>query len=136
VGGPRPSPADVHELLRYDGPNQFVRRVAIEPIEVGGHAIEPGEVLYLCVGAANHDPARWGDDADHVRVDRPDAAQHVQFGGGIHHCLGAHLARAQAEVALTALLTRLGGVELAGEVVWSGRTTLRSVARVPLRLRR
>ncbi|MFP3902260.1 MAG: cytochrome P450, partial [Acidimicrobiia bacterium] len=91
-----------------------------------------GDLLYLGVGAANHDPARWGDDADALRVDRPDAAQHVQFGGGIHHCLGAHLARLQAEIALAALLTRLGDLRPDGEVTWSGRTTLRSVATVPL----
>jgi cytochrome P450 len=129
-------PDAVQELLRYDGPNQFVRRTVIEPLALGAHDIDPGDVLYVGVGAANHDLARWGADADVVRVDRPDASQHVQFGGGVHHCLGAHLARAQAEVAFTALLTRLGGLELAGEVTWSGRTTLRSVASVPLRLHR
>jgi cytochrome P450 len=128
-------PAAVAELLRYDGPNQFVRRVAVEPMRFGDRVVEPGDVLYLGVGAANHDPAQWGDDADELRVDRPDAAQHVQFGGGIHHCLGAHLARLQAEIALTALLTRLDDLRLAGQVTWSGRTTLRSVATVPLTFR-
>jgi cytochrome P450 len=125
-------PAAVHELLRYDGPNQFVRRIAIEPLTIDGAAVEPGQVLYLGVGAANHDPARWGDDADALRIDRPDAAQHVQFGGGIHLCLGAHLARLQAEVALRALLTRLHDLRPDGPPEWSGRTTLRSVARVPI----
>lgn len=136
-------PGAVAELLRYDGPNQFVRRVAVEPMRFDSAAdgaadgaadpvVEPGDLLYLGVGAANHDPARWGDDADALRVDRPDAAQHVQFGGGIHHCLGAHLARLQAEIALAALLTRLGDLRPDGEVTWSGRTTLRSVATVPL----
>ncbi len=97
-------PSAVQELLRYDGPNQFVRRIATEPMSFDDRVIEPGQVIYVGVGAANHDPARWGDDADAVRIDRADASQHVQFGGGIHHCLGAHLARLQAEVALTALL--------------------------------
>ncbi|HEX6239132.1 MAG TPA: cytochrome P450 [Acidimicrobiales bacterium] len=136
---PEAIPGAVAELLRYDGPNQFVRRVAVEPMRFDGTGdgtpdpiVEPGDLLYLGVGAANHDPARWGDDADTLRVDRPDAAQHVQFGGGIHHCLGAHLARLQAEIALTALLTRLGDLRPGGEVTWSGRTTLRSVATVPL----
>lgn len=127
-------PDAVHELLRYDGPNQFVRRTVLDPLSLGGRDVEPGDVLYVGVGAANHDPVRWGAGADDLRVDRPDASQHVQFGGGIHHCLGAHLARAQAEVAFTALLTRLGGLSLAGDVSWSGRTTLRSVASVPLRI--
>ena len=132
-GRPDLVPNAVQELLRYDGPNQFVRRIALEPMTYGDRDIAPGQVLYLGVGAANHDPARWGDTADQVVVDRPDAAQHVQFGGGIHHCLGAHLARLQAEVALGALLARLHDVRLDGEPVWSGRTTLRSVAQVPLR---
>jgi cytochrome P450 len=101
-------------------------------MHVDDRTIEPGQVIYLGIGAANHDPARWGDDADQLRVDRPDASQHVQFGGGVHHCLGAHLARTQAEVALTALLTRLTDLRLAGNVAWSPNMTLRSVTSVPL----
>lgn len=127
-------PEAVHELLRYDGPNQFLRRTLTEPMALGAHHLPAGEVLYLGVGAANHDPEQWGDDAERLCVERPDAAQHLQFGGGIHHCLGAHLARVQAEAMLTALLTRLGRLEPAGEVTWSGRMTLRSVTSVPLRL--
>lgn len=129
-------PAAVLEFLRYDGPNQFVRRIAVQTLAYGGRRIEPGDVIYVGVGAANHDPARWGSDADGLRIDRPDAAQHVQFGGGIHHCLGSHLARAQAEVALTALLTRLPGLKAGGEVTWSGRMTLRSVSHVPVAIER
>jgi cytochrome P450 len=127
-------PHAVQELLRYDGPNQFVRRIALGPLELGGRTIAPGDVLYVGVGAANHDPDRWGEDADELRIDRPDAAQHVQFGGGVHHCLGAHLARAQADAAFTALLGGVGRIEPGGPVEWSGRMTLRSVAAVPLRL--
>ena len=129
-------PEAVQEMLRYDGPNQFVRRTAVEPMELGGHAIAAGDVLYVGVGAANHDPLRWGGDADALDIGRAEAGQHVQFGGGVHHCLGAHLARVQAEVAFTALLTGLGRIEQAGEIAWSGRMTLRSVASVPLRLHR
>lgn len=128
-------PAAILELLRYDGPNQFVRRIATEPMAIGGRSVEPGDVLYLGVGAANHDPARWGDDADALRVTRPDAGQHLQFGGGVHHCLGAHLARVQAEAALTALLTRVTELRLDGEVEWSDRMTLRSVVMVPVAYR-
>ena len=125
-------PQAVLEMLRYDGPNQFVRRVATTEMEIGGRTIADGDVLYLCVGAANHDPDQWGADADRLRIDRPDAGMHVQFGGGIHHCLGAHLARLQAEVALTSLLTRLPHLRPGGEPTWAGRTTLRSVSTVPI----
>ena len=71
-------------------------------------------MVYAAVGAANRDPARW-DDPDAVHLDRADAAHHVQFGSGIHSCLGAHLARLQAEVALGALVFRLDELALAGE---------------------
>jgi cytochrome P450 len=125
----------VHEFLRYDGPNQFLRRIALQPMTIGDRAVEPGDVLYLGVGAANHDPQRFGPDADRLDITRADAAAHVQFGGGIHHCLGAHLARVQAEVALRALLGELHDLRADGDVAWSGRMTLRSVARVPIAYR-
>jgi cytochrome P450 len=122
----------VHELLRFDGPNQFVRRVATSDMAIGDQTIGEGDVLYLGVGAANHDPERWGADADEVRIDRPDAGMHVQFGGGIHSCLGSHLARLQADVALTSLFARLPNLRPAGEPTWAGRSTLRSVSTVPI----
>jgi cytochrome P450 len=124
----------VHELLRYDGPNQFVRRIAVQPIDLDGGSIAPGDVVYPCIGAANRDPSRW-DDPDAVHVDRPDAAQHLQFGAGVHHCLGSHLARLTAEVALGALLTRLDGIELDGEPRWNDRMVIRSVQTLPIRYR-
>ena len=122
----------VHEFLRYDGPNQFVRRIATESLPLGDRMIEPGQVLYLGIGAANRDPERWGSDADEVRIERPGVAHHLQFGGGIHACLGTHLARLQAEVALDALLTRLGSFELAGDPVWSPRMVIRGLQSLPI----
>ena len=91
-------------------------------------------MIYVGVGAANHDPARFGPDAGELRIDRPDAADHLQFGGGVHLCLGSHLARMQAEITLSALLSRtLPDIGPGGDVVWSGRTTLRrSVSAVPI----
>lgn len=124
----------IHELLRYDGPNQFVRRIVVEPTTIGSTRVAPGGVLYVCLAAANHDPARW-DDPETVRVDRPDAPQHLQFGLGVHTCLGTHLARLQAEVAMGALLSRLDDIELAGNPVWSDRMVLRSVQSLPIRWR-
>ena len=133
---PSLAPGAVLELLRLDGPNQFVRRIPLEPstfdVPGGTVTVEPGDVVYVGVGAANHDPARWGDDAAELRIDRPDAANHLQFGGGAHSCLGSHLARMQAEVTLGALFERLPNLRSGGPVEWSGRMTLRSVAAVPL----
>jgi len=129
-------PGAVQELLRFDGPNQFVRRIALEPTTfeapAGPVTVEAGDVVYVGIGAANHDPARFGADAGALRIDRPDAGDHVQFGGGVHSCLGSHLARMQAEITLTALLGRLPDLAPGGPVEWAGRMTLRSVSSVPL----
>jgi cytochrome P450 len=127
-------PNAVNELLRFDGPNQFVRRIALQPTTIGGRPVAAGDVIYAAVGAANRDPDRW-DEPDRVRVDRDDAAHHVQFGSGIHHCLGAHLARLQAEVALGALVLRLDDVALAGDPVWSERMVIRGLQSLPVTYR-
>jgi cytochrome P450 len=125
----------ISELLRYDGPNQFVRRIATAPLDLGGTEVGAGELIFASPGAANRDPARWGDTADEVVLDRPDAGQHLQFGAGIHACLGSHFARAQAEVAFAALFDRFEGLELAGEAEWSRRMVIRGLARLPVTCR-
>ena len=79
----------VSELLRYDGPNQFVRRILTRPTVVGDTELPAGEVIYASPASANRDPRRWGETAEEVHVDRPDAGQHLQFGAGVHACLSA-----------------------------------------------
>ena len=123
----------VSEVLRYDGPNQFVRRITTQPTRLGGVEVPAGAVLYVGLASANRDPRRWGPDADAVVVDRDDASQHVQFGGGAHACLGSHLARLQAERILAAFLRRLDGLELAGDPVWSTRMFIRGLHALPVR---
>lgn len=95
----------VEELLRYDSPVQMTMRVATERVELDHRVIEPGAVVVLCTGAANHDPTTF------ERPERLDwhrtPNHHLAFGGGIHHCLGAHLARTEARIGLRALLNRL-----------------------------
>lgn len=125
----------VHELLRYDGPNHFMRRITTQPTQVGDVELPAGEVIYASPAAANRDPARWGDTADQVVVDRSEAHQHLQFGAGVHACLGSHLARLQAEIAFDALLARLDDVELAGTPSWDGRLFIRGLDSLPLRCR-
>jgi cytochrome P450 len=124
----------VHELLRFDGPNQFVRRIATRTMVVGDREIAPGDVIYVGIGAANHDPDRW-DDPERVHVDRAEAPHHLQFGWGVHSCLGSHLARLQAEIALGALVTRLDDIQLAGDPAWSQRMVLRGLQSLPITYR-
>jgi cytochrome P450 len=123
----------VSELLRFDGPNQFVRRITTQPTRVGDVEVPAGSVLFPGLASANRDPRRWGPTAEQVVVDRADADQHLQFGGGVHACLGAHLARLQAELFVRAILGRLGGIELAGEPVWSTRMFIRGLSSLPVR---
>lgn len=123
----------VFELLRYDGPNQFVRRVATEDLEFDGGTIPAGGVIFVGVAAANHDPAEFGDDADQLRVDRPTAIHHLQLGAGIHACLGTHLARLEIDITVRSLMRRFRSFELDREPTWSRRMVLRSVNDLHLR---
>jgi cytochrome P450 len=127
----------VSELLRYDGPNQFVRRVATRDMDFdtpdGTVTIPAGSVIYASPGSANRDGTRWGVSVDDVDITRPDAGQHLQFGAGVHACLGSHLARLQAETMFTALLDRFDGIELAGEPDWNTRMVIRGLNRLPVR---
>ncbi|HEX9682657.1 MAG TPA: cytochrome P450 [Acidimicrobiales bacterium] len=122
----------IHELLRFDGPNQFVRRITTEPIVLSGVELAGGAVVYASPASANRDARRWGDDADRVVIDRPDASRHLQFGAGAHACLGSHLARLQIEIAFAAILDRLDQVELAGDPVWNTRMFIRGLASLPI----
>ncbi|HEX2314916.1 MAG TPA: cytochrome P450, partial [Thermomonospora sp.] len=102
----------VEEVLRYDGPMDIAAwRYATEPVELGGVRIPAGHPVLVCVAGANHDPARF-TDADRFDITREDNP-HLGFGHGIHHCLGAPLARVEVRVALEALVHRLPGLALA-----------------------
>jgi cytochrome P450 len=103
-------PAAVEEILRYDGSVQTAFPVyAGERFELGSATIEAGDLLVVSVLAANLDPAVNGPD----RFDITRAGTHLAFGHGIHHCLGAPLARLEARIALAMLFDRLPGIALA-----------------------
>ena len=124
-------PAAVEELLRYDSPVQSVVRFVAEPAELGGQRVEAGATLLVLVGAANRDPAQFGEP------DRLDLARepnrHLSFGRGIHFCLGAPLARLEAEIAVGRLLERFPELRLAGDGPQrSGTLVLRGLSRLPL----
>jgi cytochrome P450 len=125
----------VDELLRYDSPVQMSRRIALAPYEIGDRTIEPGSMFMTCLGSANRDPLKWGPTADRLDLRRADAREHMSFGGGVHSCLGAHLARLEGQVAITTLARRFPNIELATETPeWNGRIVLRGLARLPVTL--
>jgi cytochrome P450 len=122
----------VEELLRFDTPVQMSRRVTLEPYAVGDAEIPVGSFVIASLAAANRDPAFWGDHADEVLLDRENARHHVSFGAGVHHCLGAALARLEASVVLSRLLARFPELALDGDVEWNGRINLRGLQRLPV----
>jgi cytochrome P450 len=102
---PERAPIVVEELLRYEPPVQFTGRFALADIDIAGVRIPQGVGMYLLLAAGSRDP-RWFRDPERFDPDRLDN-QHLGFGGGIHYCMGAPLARIEAHVALTALAQRL-----------------------------
>lgn len=103
----------VEEVLRLDGPSLGVARFVAEDLEVGGIQFRAGDSLNILIAAANHDPEIWPapDDFNVTRASRG----HLAFGHGLHRCLGAPLARMEAQVALTALLQAFPGLALVDE---------------------
>jgi len=123
------------ELLRYDGTVQMAVRVTMEPVIVGEVEIPAGETVFALLGAGNHDPAQF-PDPDRLDVTRTDV-QALSFGGGVHFCLGASLARVETEVTFRELLGRFDVIELAGEApAFRDRLVLRGVNALRLRCRR
>ncbi|WP_174247484.1 cytochrome P450 [Methylocapsa sp. S129] len=108
---PAASAAMVEELLRFDAPLHLFTRYALEDIDLDGVALRQGDRIGLLLGAANRDPERFSNP-DLIDVSR-SPNPHVAFGGGIHFCIGAPLARLEMEIALPILFRRLPGLRLA-----------------------
>lgn len=125
----------IEEFLRFDSPLQFTRRIAAESFVVGDTEIPDGSVVFLGLGSANRDPRKWGPTADQLDLHRAGANEHQSFGGGAHYCLGAALARLEAQIAIPRLARRFPRMAPAYETpAWSHRITLRGVSHLPVRL--
>jgi cytochrome P450 len=123
----------VEEFLRYDSSVQLTGRVALEDIDdLGGKTIPKGESVLCLLGSANRDPAVYPDRPDRLDITRPKIRP-LSFGGGIHLCLGAQLARIEAEVAISTLLRRLPGLRLdnAENPEWRPTFVLRGLKNLP-----
>ncbi len=125
-------PGAVEEMLRYDSPTQLGNRVTESPVEIGGVMIPIGASVVALVGAAHRDPRRY-PDPDRFDVTRTDAPV-LSFSSGIHYCLGAALARLEAQVAFSTLLERFPRLRIAdgAEVEFRARLTLRGVESLPI----
>ena len=123
----------IEEFLRYDSSVQLTGRVALEDIEdLGGKRIPKGESVLWLLGSANHDEAVYPDHPERLDIQRPNVRP-LSFGGGIHFCLGAQLARIEAEIAISTLLRRIPDLRLddAENPEWRPTFVLRGLKRLP-----
>jgi cytochrome P450 len=123
----------IEEFLRYDSSVQLTGRVTLEDIDdLAGKKIPKGETVLCLLGSANRDPEVYPDRPDRLDITRPNVRP-LSFGGGIHFCLGAQLARIEAEIAIATLLRRLPDLRLddAEDPEWRPTFVLRGLKRLP-----
>ena len=129
---PSLTPNAIEELLRYDSSVQVTSRTTLEDVDdIGGIALPKGQSVVCLLGAANRDPAVYADP-DRLDIRRADIKP-LSFGGGIHYCVGAQLARIEGEVAISTLLRRLPNLRL-DEIEhpdWRQTFVLRGLAKLP-----
>ncbi len=124
-------PNAIDELLRYDSSVQITGRVTNTEVEIGGVTLAEHESIVALLGAANRDPAQY-PDPDRLDVGR-EHIRPMSFGGGIHHCLGAQLARLEAELVFAALIERMPNLTLPEKdtPAWRRSFTLRGLSKLP-----
>ncbi|GGK38164.1 cytochrome P450 family protein [Nocardia camponoti] len=130
-------PAAVESLLRFDGPvNLSTIRYTEEPVTIGNTEIPAGELVFVALPSANHDDAHF-TNPDELDLDAPTTG-HLAFGHGIHFCVGAPLARLEAQIAFTALLERYPNLRIdpdAAELSYQPSTLIRGLTSLPVLLR-
>ena len=121
----------VEECLRYDGPIGGTLREVHEDVVIGGVTIPKNTQVFASIFAAHRDP-RVFKDPDRFQIER-DQSAHLAFGGGIHFCLGAHLARMESQVAIGSLFKRFPRLELESNQLEWGESMFRVLGRLPVR---
>jgi cytochrome P450 len=131
VNGEVPAKAAVEELLRWDAPLQLFERWVLEPgVVIAGQELEVGQEVAMLFGSAERDPRRF-DHPDRFDVGRNDPA-HLAFGGGIHFCVGAPLARQEIEVSLAGLVRRFPDLEMVAEPTYHPNFVIRGLTGLQL----
>lgn len=124
----------LEELARFDGPIHLTARAADQDVEVGGITIKAGEQAILLLAAANRDPARF-KDPDRLDLGRTPNP-HLGYGGGIHACFAAPLARLIGGTAISTLASKLKGLELSADPTWHNSVTVRGLSKLPVTLKK
>ncbi|MEV7116470.1 cytochrome P450 family protein [Streptomyces anulatus] len=127
-------PGAIEELLRFESPiNVATFRYAAEAVEIGGVTIPAGDSVFVSIGALNRDPSKFSEP-DRLEITRP-ATGHLAFGHGLHHCLGAPLARVEGAVAIGQLITRFPDIRPAvgrEDLQWRFSLMLRCLESLPV----
>lgn len=132
VGGAVSPRTAVEEMLRWDPPLQLFERWVLEDgVEIAGQTIELGQEVAMLFGAAQRDPRRF-DNPDDFDIGRGDVA-HIGFGGGIHFCVGAPLARQEIEISIAGLAARFPSLQLTAEPVYEPNFVIRGLTALHLR---
>lgn len=134
TGRPDLAEGAVQEGLRYDSPVQRTVRFALDDTEVAGHPVNTGDLVVVALGGANRDPNVF-DDPNRFDITRPEAGEHLSFSGGIHYCIGAPLARLEAEIVVRTIASRLPGLTLAGKRLRRPGSLIRGMSRFPVAVR-
>jgi cytochrome P450 len=122
----------VEEILRFESSNQLGNRMTTERVELGGVTLAAGTPVTLCIGAANRDPAQFGDP-ENLDIGRAPN-RHLAFGTGAHQCAGMALARLEGAIAISRFLARFPDYALTGAPVRGGRARFRGFLSVPCRV--
>jgi cytochrome P450 len=121
----------IEESLRLESPVQLMLRVTTREVEIGGATLAAGTLVMLVFGSANHDDAVF-PDPDTADIDRPNLRKHLAFSAGVHHCLGAALARAEIRVGLSCFLERAHNIRADGPESLEPSLILRGPAELSL----
>ena len=125
----------IEETLRYEASSQLLGRLTLKDFTIDGVTCPAGSRIMFNIGAANHDHEVFEDAEEFdIRRDRTELAKHIAFGGGRHYCLGANLARLEANIALQQLVSRCSSIEVSGEPKRFYSANVRGYASLPVKV--
>ena len=134
VQDPERVPFAIDELLRFDTPLQMFERWILEDCDISGHSLRKGQKVGLLMGSANHDETAFDGDTETLDLTR-DSRHHMAFGAGLHHCVGAPLAKLEMEIALGALVSKAKSIVVEGPVPERKSSLIfRGLSALPLRI--
>ena len=116
--------------MRFESSNQLGNRRVVTATTIGGVALPAGSLLTLCIGAANRDPEQFEQPDQLILARQPN--RHLAFGSGAHQCVGMHVARLEARIAVARFLTRFPNYRAAGPTVRGGRARFRGFQSIPM----